>query len=145
MVSIMPGMETGAPLRNEQGRGGVAELLAARIFESGEVCLDLGFQFRGHPAVPQIRHAGVTRDREARGHRYAEVGHLGEVGALAAEDVLHVPGALGGAVAEEVDGGCHLVTVWRIAPGPKAILPQRSQRKAKTTPLESHYSCARFN
>ena len=38
-------------------------------------------------------------------HRDADVGHLGESGALAAEEVLHGGGAVGAALAEEVDEG----------------------------------------
>ena len=46
--------------------------------------------------------ADVGRDGEARRHRQAGVGHLGEAGALAAEQVLHGAVAVGLAVAEEV-------------------------------------------
>ena len=45
----------------------------------------------------------VAGDGEARRDRDAEVGHLGEPGALAAEHVLHGGGAVGAALAEEID------------------------------------------
>jgi hypothetical protein len=43
------------------------------------------------------------RDREARRHRQAEIGHLGEPRALAAEEVAHLGAAFGLAVAEAID------------------------------------------
>ena len=52
-----------------------------------------------HYGIEQVGNAGVAR---GGGHGHAQVGHLGEVGTLAAEDGLHVPGAFGLAVAEEI-------------------------------------------
>ena len=52
--------------------------------------------------------ADLGRDGEAGRHRQAEVRHLGEVRALAAEQVLHLGFAFGGAVAKGVDPLGHL-------------------------------------
>ena len=51
----------------------------------------------------EVRPARRRRDREARRHRQAQVGHLGEVGALATQQVLLILVALG----EVVDVGAH--------------------------------------
>ena len=45
-------------------------------------------QPEGEVGVRHERAAGVGRDREARGHRQADPGHLGQIGPLAAEQVL---------------------------------------------------------
>ena len=45
--------------------------------------------------------------REAGRHGQADVGHLGEVGALAAEQVLHLGVAVRLAAAEEIDVLAH--------------------------------------
>ena len=55
------------------------------------------------PLVLVIGGADVGRDREARRHGDPHLGHLGEVRALAAEQVLHARLALGLAIAEGVD------------------------------------------
>ena len=49
----------------------------------------------GQPADGERGQAGLGGDREPGRDVQAHVGHLGEVGALAAEQVLHVPVALG--------------------------------------------------
>ncbi len=77
--------------RDQQRRAGVAELLAGGLLDSGERVAHLVHEAGGelHAALA-IGVAGDGRDREAGGHRYAEVRHLGQVGALAAEQVLLV-------------------------------------------------------
>src|SRR5262249_35638385 len=50
---------------------------------------------RGHAALGEVMTAGLGADDEARWYGQAKVGHLGEVGTLAAEEVLHVLVALG--------------------------------------------------
>src|SRR5947208_14588635 len=47
--------------------------------------------------------ADLGRDRKARRHRQAEIGHLGETGALAAEQIAHLAPPLGGAAAKTID------------------------------------------
>jgi hypothetical protein len=56
-------------------------------------------------AVAQVGHARLGGDDEPGRHGQAQVGHLGEVGALAAEQVLHVLAALGEVVHELGHGG----------------------------------------
>ena len=53
--------------------------------------------------VGEVVVAGLGGDREAGRHRQARVGHLGEAGALAAEQVAHRRVALGAAAAPGVD------------------------------------------
>ena len=106
IVSIIPGIDTGAPERTETSSGFVASpnrlpVTRSRRRERG---VDLGAQRVGHVALAEIVDAARAGDREARRHGHAEIRHLGEVGALAAEDRLHVLGSFGAAVAEEVDG-----------------------------------------
>ena len=56
-------------------------------------------------SVVEVGKAGFGGDRESWGHRQANVGHLGEVGALPAEQALHVPVALV-EVVDELAPGC---------------------------------------
>ena len=105
-VSIMPGIESRAPERQESSSGLVASPNLAPIDFSillqglGDLVLQLG---RVLPAVGVEVGADVGGEGEAGGHGQADVGHLGEVGALAAEQVLHVGPAVRLAAAEEVD------------------------------------------
>ena len=96
-VSIIPGIENFAPERTEtsSGSSACAELAAHRLLEGGRWVLDLGAQLGRLVAGVEVDLAGLGGDREAGRHREPEVGHLGEVGALAAQQVLHVPAALG--------------------------------------------------
>jgi hypothetical protein len=79
----------------------VAEALAGPAFEGVDVPVDLGGEAVGQLVVPrrQVGTAGVRCDREPGGHRHAELGHLGQPDALAAEQLA---AALGGLV-EVVD------------------------------------------
>ena len=64
--------------------------------------------------MPHVFAAGFGLDGEARRHRQAGIGHLGQAGAFAAEFVLHLAVAIGLAAAEEIDvlgAGCLLVGV----------------------------------
>src|SRR3546814_3650393 len=54
-------------------------------------------------AVVVIAGADLGGDGETRRHRQAEIGHLGKIGTLAAQQIAHVGAALGPAVAEAVD------------------------------------------
>ncbi len=74
----------------EQRVRGVAELLAGVLLQRGEGGLHLGVQAGGVVLVRGVVIADLGRDREPRGHRQADGGHLGEVGPLAAEQLLHV-------------------------------------------------------
>ncbi len=95
----------GAGAHAEEERvGGVAEALAGARLDLGEGDAGLVPEALGvglavlHPVV-----AGGGRDGEARGHGEAEAGHLREARALAAQQGLHRPVAVGLAVAECVD------------------------------------------
>jgi hypothetical protein len=78
--------------------------LSDRLLEPLQVLLDLGVDGLGDPLpVLVVERADLGRDREARGHGQADPGHLGQVGALAAEDVLHLHIAFGGAGPEEIN------------------------------------------
>ena len=102
----MPGIDTGAPDRTETRSGivDVAESLAGDLLETLQRGVDFGAKRVGNLSLAQVVDAERAGDREARRHRHAEVRHLGEVRALAAEDGLHVLRSFGLAVAEEVDG-----------------------------------------
>ena len=90
--------------RHEQRVLRIAEAAAGEPAHIGESRLDLAFQLRRIGAVMRVViGADLGRDREAGRHGQAEIGHLGEVGALAAEEVAHARLALGLAVAEGVD------------------------------------------
>ena len=105
-VSIMPGMEARAPERTETSSGfcGIAEGAAGELADLGERLLDLAFELRRIGlAVVVVIGADLGGDGEARRHRQAQIGHLGEVRPLAAEQVLHPRLALGLAVAEGID------------------------------------------
>ena len=89
----MPGIEARAPerTRDEQRIAGVAEGLAAGTPpDLGQRRLDLAFEVGWIGLVMSVEvRADLGREREAGRHRQAEMGHFGEVGALAAEQVAH--------------------------------------------------------
>jgi hypothetical protein len=91
------------PYRHEKRVAGVAEALARRLLEPLKVAFHFLAEGTRDRAISEIAHAHIARDGESRGHRHAEVRHLGEVRPLAAEDALHVACPVGLAVAEEVD------------------------------------------
>jgi hypothetical protein len=98
----------------------IAEGAAGKPSDEGEGGLDLGLKIVGiGAAVVVVIGADLGGDGEAGRHRQSEVGHLGEVRALAAEEVLHPGLALRLAVAEGVDPLRH-------RPGSLAMLPQRN-------------------
>ncbi len=72
--------------------------LAHRLLQGDQVGADLGGQLRRFLATGQVLLTRRRGDDETGRYRQAEVGHLGEVGALATEQVLHVLVALGEAV-----------------------------------------------
>ena len=102
----MPGMETRAPERQETSSGflRVAELRSHDLFGLAKGRLDLGLELRRVGlAVGVVVVADFGGDGEAGGDGQADEAHLGEVGTLAAEEVLHLAVAVGLAAAEEVD------------------------------------------
>ena len=89
--------------RDEQRVLQVAELLAGLLLERGDAGFHLAAERRRIGAlVGVVVGADLGGDGEARGHRQADAAHLGEVRALAAEQRLHRPVAVGLA-AEGVD------------------------------------------
>ena len=103
----MPGIEARAPERTDTSSG---EFERRRT--SAPTCLpivrerrlDLVLQIVGQlAAVGVVVRADLGGDREARRHGQAEVRHLGEVGALAAQQILHLGVAVGRAAAEQID------------------------------------------
>ncbi len=93
--------------RDEQRILGIAEHLAGQLADMVERLLDLRLQFLRVGLVVRVEiGADRGRDGEAGRHRQAEIGHLGEVGALAAEQIAHLRFALGLAVAERVAPTC---------------------------------------
>jgi hypothetical protein len=85
--------------RDQERVGGVAERLAHRLLQRHQVLADLLVELGRGAAVLQVVPAGVGGDGETGRDRQPEVGHLRQVGALAAEQVLLVLVAL----AEVVD------------------------------------------
>ena len=75
---------------NQQGVLGVAELLAGDLLQAldmlEDVSLDLGVDLT---AIVVVLGAGLGADGEALRNRHTGSGHLGQAGALAAQDVLH--------------------------------------------------------
>jgi hypothetical protein len=96
-----PGHRGGGPgaHRHQQRVRRVAERLAHRLLQRRQVLGHLVGQLRRGAAVLEVEAAGVGGDGEPGGHRQPQVGHLGQVGALAAQQVLLVLVAL----AEVVD------------------------------------------
>ena len=89
----MPGIENLAPerTRHQQRVGRVAEALAGLLLDllaarsSDVVPQPVGKLLAGREVVV----AGLGRDGEAGRHRQAGVGHLGQAGAFAAQQVAH--------------------------------------------------------
>ena len=81
----------------------VAEFALHRLLELGHLRLDLGVETLRPPAV----HVGATRvggDREAgRNRKLEDTRHLGEIGALATEQIFHLHGRTTVFVIEGVD------------------------------------------
>ena len=120
---------------DEQRIGGIAECGADCAADLGQRRLDLGLEACGQlAAAGVVGGADLGGDREARRNRQAEARHLGEVGALAAQQVAHVGCAVRDAAAEAIDpfglrrggtgGG------WRGAHGQLSGWPRRSFHSA---------------
>ena len=105
IVSIMPGIDTAAPERTDTSSGlsappNILPVAASSRCRAASTCVpEPGRELPGL----EVGDADGAGDGEAGRDRNADVGHLGEPGALAAEEVLHGGGAVGAALAEEVD------------------------------------------
>ena len=109
-MSIIPGIETAAPERTETSSGspGSPKRLPVLLLERGQVALDLGLEaVRELPAALRVGAAGVGRDREAGRDGHAELGHLRQPDALAAEQVATSLGGLVEVVDVAVRGHAH--------------------------------------
>jgi hypothetical protein len=86
MVSIMPGIDTARPSApHEQRQAGSPKRLPAVLLEARERLATSARSASDTPPCADTRGIGA-RDGEARRHRHAEVHHLGEIRALAAEE-----------------------------------------------------------
>ena len=93
---------------DEQRRVAIAQLAVGQFAHTGKCCFDGRLQIGGIGLVVGIiLGAKLGCDREARWHRQAQIAHLRQIRALAAQQVLHVRAAFRGAVAEGVDPLCH--------------------------------------
>ncbi len=88
------------PHGDQERAVGLADALAHPLLQRGEVLGDLGAQLLRLLPVLQVGAARLGGDGEAGRDRQPQVRHLGEVGALAAEQVLEVSVALGEVVHE---------------------------------------------
>ena len=91
-VSIMPGIENLAPDRTETSSGlvGITQLAADLPLEALHLLGDLRRHLLGHRALLEVGATGLGGDREPGRDRQSELDHLGQVRALAAEQVLLV-------------------------------------------------------
>jgi hypothetical protein len=88
---------------DEEGPLGIAQPIAHLAFEPGEIALDLRPQRRRVLAARRvIGRPRLGRDGEAGWNRYAEIGHLGQLAPLAAEQMAERARPLGLARREEV-------------------------------------------
>ena len=90
--------------RDQQRIVGIAERLAGQGAHVIERPLDLSGKVGRIALIVGVKiGADLGRDGKAGRNREPEIGHFGEVRALATEQVAHVRGALGPAVAEGID------------------------------------------
>ena len=102
----MPGIEARAPERtgDEKRVFSIAETLADLLADFGKRSLHIFLQaVREVLVIIVIGRADISRDGEARRHRQSQIGHLGKVRALAAEQVFHRRIAFSRAVAKAVN------------------------------------------
>ncbi len=89
--------------RDQQRILGVAEPLLSDALQMLQVPIDLGAERGRKCPFGDVGDAEFGGDRKAGRDGQAEVGHFGEAGAFPAQDVTHRGGAIGAAVAEEID------------------------------------------
>ena len=88
------------PDADQQRVGRIAELAAHLRFELVQLPVTSSASSAGHATLLQVGAAGLGGDGEPGRHRQADLDHLGEVGTLAAEQVLQVLVTLGEVVDE---------------------------------------------
>ena len=80
---------------NQQGAFHIAELLADLLFQLLQIHKDIGHDILVDlAAVGVVLGAGLGGDGKAGGHGHTGVGHLGQIGALTAQQLTHVLVAL---------------------------------------------------
>ena len=98
--------------RHQERVGHIAERLAGQGLDLRQRRLHLGVQVgRIGLSLGVIVDARLGGDRETGRHRQAQRGHLRQIGALAAEQILHRSVAVGGPAAETVHPLGHVVVV----------------------------------
>jgi hypothetical protein len=90
------------PHRQQQRLVDVAEPAFQRLLHPSHVELDFPVQAGREIAVPVVIDARLGGNGKAGRHGDADIGHLRQAGAFAAQQVLHLRGAFRGAVAEEI-------------------------------------------
>ena len=89
---------------DQQGIARFAEPLASQLFHARQSRRHLTLQVVGIASLIGVEvRAALGGDREPRRHRQAQGAHLRQVGALAAQQVLHRGVAVGGAAAKGVN------------------------------------------
>ena len=82
--------ELGAASHGDEERvGGIAEVAAHLVFDAAQGGGDLGGKRLGNRRLLEVCAARLGGDREAGGNGQAELRHLGKVGSLSSEQVLH--------------------------------------------------------
>ncbi len=107
--------------RDQKRVRGVAELGAHDLFQLLEGLLHRPLEAGGVLASVLLKvGADLGGDGEASRHRNAQVGHLGQVGSLAAQELLHVGGTLRLAGPKEIDVlfRSHLCSSWALWASP---------------------------
>ncbi len=113
------GARTGAD-RDEQRVFGIAELGADQRFDMPDAGFDRRLEIdRILPIVIIEIGADFRGDGQARRDRQAEIAHLGEVGSLAAQQILHVGAPFGGTITEAVDPFRHVQPIPRSSRNPR--------------------------
>ncbi len=106
-MSIIPGiLRAGADGDQKRAAGtiDIAEPLARYVLDMSHACLHFGTEFIGEAlAGLVVVGADLGGDGEARRHQQPERRHLGQVRALAAQEIAHPGVAVGAAAAEAVN------------------------------------------
>ena len=135
----MPGIEARAPERTETSSGlaAIAEPMASLPAHARQRRIDLLGKVGGIGFVVLVEiGADFGRDGEAGRHRQAERRHLRQIGALAAEQILHLAAAIGLFRAEGIDPFRHQPlsrnrTRFAAKAEPQLTHPQSVNRRAR--------------
>ena len=137
----MPGIEARAPERTETSKGlpGSPKLAPTILADIGQRRLDLVRQSLGILIVVAVKAgADLGGDGETGRHRQAEIGHLGEIGALAAEQRLHAGAAFGAAAAKAIDEFFRSWAIPDLAPATNMAVMSRSSGERRAVRRRAH-------